>query len=160
MSLTLPSPPLVHRFRLVLGATSHIYIPYLSVCRFELVALPLLGHVKGSTRVHHLWTRPYFACLVRLILIVFVLGGWCPYSCCFVGCCLQDFFNIARSILFIYIYIYIYIYIFIRNIYIYIFIRNIYIYIYIYKEKSFTNDLHFFLLRRTWFSITLETKVY
>ena len=30
------------------------------------------------------------ACLVRLTLIVFVMGGWWPYSCCFVGCCLQD----------------------------------------------------------------------
>ena len=39
------------------------------------------------------------ACLVRLILIVFVMGGRRPYSCCFVGCCLHDFFNIARSIL-------------------------------------------------------------
>ena len=26
-------------------------------------------------------------CLVRLILIVFVMGGRWPYSCCFVGCC-------------------------------------------------------------------------
>ena len=25
--------------------------------------------------------------------------GWWPYSCCFVRCCLQDLFNIARSIL-------------------------------------------------------------
>ena len=39
------------------------------------------------------------ACLVRLILIVFVMGGRLPYCCCFVGCCLQDLFNIARSIL-------------------------------------------------------------
>ena len=38
------------------------------------------------------------ACLVRLIWIVFVMGGRWPYSC-FVGCCLQDLFNIARSIL-------------------------------------------------------------
>ena len=30
------------------------------------------------------------ACLVRLILIVFLMGGRWPYSCCFVGCCLQD----------------------------------------------------------------------
>ena len=37
--------------------------------------------------------------LVRLILIVFVMGGKWPYSCCFVGCCLQDLFNIARRIL-------------------------------------------------------------
>ena len=39
------------------------------------------------------------ACLVRLTWIVFVMGGKWPYSCCFVGCCLQDLFNIARSIL-------------------------------------------------------------
>ena len=39
------------------------------------------------------------ACLVGLILIVFVMGGRWPYSCCFVGCCLQDLVNIARSIL-------------------------------------------------------------
>ena len=40
------------------------YIPYrhiAAVCRFELVVLPLLGHVKGSTGVHHLWTRPYLS---------------------------------------------------------------------------------------------------
>ena len=30
-------------------------------------------------------------CLVRLTLIVFVTGGRWPYSCCFVGYCLQDF---------------------------------------------------------------------
>ena len=39
------------------------------------------------------------ACLARLICIVFVMGGRCPYSCCFVGCCLQDLFNAARIIL-------------------------------------------------------------
>ena len=39
------------------------------------------------------------ACLVRLILIVLVIGGRWPYSSCVVGCCLQDLFNIARSII-------------------------------------------------------------
>ena len=39
------------------------------------------------------------ACLVRLILIVFVMGGRWPYSCCFEGCCVKDLFNIAHSIL-------------------------------------------------------------
>ena len=38
-------------------------------------------------------------CLVRLILMVFEIGGRWPYSCCFVRCCHQDLFNIARSIL-------------------------------------------------------------
>ena len=37
-------------------------------------------------------------CLVHLTWIVFVMGGKWPYSRCFVGCCLQDLFNIARSI--------------------------------------------------------------
>ena len=36
---------------------------------------------------------------VRLTLIVFVMGGRWPYSCCFVECCLWDLFNIACSIL-------------------------------------------------------------
>ena len=39
------------------------------------------------------------ACLVCLTSIVFMMGGKWPYSCCFVGCCFQDLFNIARSIL-------------------------------------------------------------
>ena len=40
------------------------------------------------------------ACLVRLIWIVFVMGGsmW-PYICYFVGCCLHDLYNIAHIIL-------------------------------------------------------------
>ena len=40
------------------------YIPYphrADVSRFELVTLLLLGHVKGSIGVHHLWARPYFS---------------------------------------------------------------------------------------------------
>ena len=39
------------------------------------------------------------ACLVRLAWIVFVMGGWWPYSWYLVGCCRQDLFNIARNIL-------------------------------------------------------------
>ena len=38
-------------------------------------------------------------CLVRLIWIAFVMGGRWPYSCCLVGYCFQDLFNIARNIL-------------------------------------------------------------
>ena len=43
--------------------------------------------------------QPCPACLVRLPWIVFVMGGKWPCSCCFVGCCLHDLFNIALSIL-------------------------------------------------------------
>ena len=39
------------------------------------------------------------ACLVRLTWIVFVIGGRWPYSWCLAGCCCQDLFRIARSIL-------------------------------------------------------------
>ena len=39
------------------------------------------------------------ACLVRLTWLVFVMGGRWPYSWCLVGCCRQDLYNIARSIL-------------------------------------------------------------
>ena len=38
-------------------------------------------------------------CLVHLTCIVFVTGGSWPYSWCLVGCCRQDLFNIAHSIL-------------------------------------------------------------
>ena len=39
------------------------------------------------------------ACLVRLTLIVFVMGGNWSYSWCLVGCWHQDLFNIALNIL-------------------------------------------------------------
>ena len=38
------------------------------------------------------------ACLVRLTWAVFVMGGRWPYSWWLVGCCRQDFFNIARKL--------------------------------------------------------------
>ena len=41
------------------GYTSHLHRA--AVCRFGLVALLLLGHVKGSTRVYSLWARPFFS---------------------------------------------------------------------------------------------------
>ena len=39
------------------------------------------------------------AYLVRRTLMVLEMGGRCPYNCCFVGCCFQDFFIIAHGIL-------------------------------------------------------------
>ena len=54
------APPL---YRPSLPAGSQGYIPYryrVAVYRFELVVLPLLVHVKGSTGVHHSWVRPCF----------------------------------------------------------------------------------------------------
>ena len=90
-------------YRSLLPACPLGHIPYgyrVAVCRFELIVLPLLVHVKGSTGINHssLLLLQCPACLVRLIFIVFVMGGRWPYSCCFAGCCLQDLFNIARCI--------------------------------------------------------------
>ena len=39
------------------------------------------------------------ACLVPITWIAFVMGGRWPHSCYSVGCCLQDLFSIACSIL-------------------------------------------------------------
>ena len=41
-----------------------------AVCRFELVVLLLLGHVKGSIEVHPLRTRPYFSSSVLYVWFV------------------------------------------------------------------------------------------
>ena len=41
-----------------------------SVCRCKLVALPLLGHVKGSIGLHHLRAYPYFSSSVLHVWLV------------------------------------------------------------------------------------------
>ena len=99
---SLATPP----YSPLLPANRQSYIPYrhrTAVCRLELsrpaFARPCEGIHRGTSFISSsqlLHQCP--ACLVRLILIDFVMGGWWPYSCCFVGCCLQDLFNIARSI--------------------------------------------------------------
>ena len=61
---------------------------------------PYVGvHRSTSLMSSSLLLQQYPACLVRLTWIVFVMGGRWPYSWCLVGCCRQDLFNIARSIL-------------------------------------------------------------
>ena len=39
------------------------------------------------------------ACLIHLTWMSFEIGGMWLYSCCFLGCCFQDLFKTARSIL-------------------------------------------------------------
>ncbi len=64
------------------------------------VARPCVGvHKSISLMSSSLLLQQYPACLVRLTWIVFVIGGSWPYSWCLVGCCRQDLFKIARSIL-------------------------------------------------------------
>ena len=64
------------------------------------LARPCAGaHRRTSLMSSSLLLQQYSARLVRLTLIVFEMEGKWSYSCCFVGCCLQDLFKIARSIL-------------------------------------------------------------
>ena len=63
-------------------------------------ARPYVGvHRSTSLMSSSLLLQQCPACLVRLTWIVFVMEGRWPYSRCLVGCCRQDLFNIARSIL-------------------------------------------------------------
>ena len=63
-------------------------------------ARPCVGiHKSTSLMSSSLLLQQWPACLVRLTWIVFVIGGRWPYSWCLVGCCCQDLFRIARSIL-------------------------------------------------------------
>ena len=63
-------------------------------------ARPYAGvHRSTSLMSSPLPLRQCPACLVRLTWIVFVMGGRWPYSWCLVGCCCQELFNIACSIL-------------------------------------------------------------
>ena len=89
-----------------LGRSSRLHpVTAQSCCRWVLAVRPTFARPrKGvSWRISlmslSLLLQQCPACLVRLTWIVFVMGGRWPYSCCFVGCCLQDLFNIARSIL-------------------------------------------------------------
>ena len=63
-------------------------------------ARPCVGvHKSTSLMSSSLLLQQCPACLVRLTWIVFMIGGRWPYSWCLVGCCRQDLFKIARSIL-------------------------------------------------------------
>ena len=63
-------------------------------------ARPCVGiHKSTSLMSSSLLLQQCPVCLIRLIWIAFVIGGRWPYSWCLVGCCCQDLFRIARSIL-------------------------------------------------------------
>ena len=60
-------------------------------------ARPCAGvHKSTSLMSSSLLLQQCPACLVRLTLIVFGIGGRWPYSWCLSGCCHQDWFKIAR----------------------------------------------------------------
>ena len=63
-------------------------------------ARPYVGvHWSTSLMSSSLLLQQCPACLVRLTCIIFVMGARWPYSWCLVGCCRQELFNIACSIL-------------------------------------------------------------
>ena len=64
------------------------------------VARPCKGvYRRTSLMTSSLLLQQCPACLARLIWMAFKIeGGW-PYSCCSMGCCFQDFFNMTHSIL-------------------------------------------------------------
>ena len=106
-STDIPDPlsplfPIVHRLRQVPGQhpiSSHSCWMYVRAGR-PTFARPCVGiHKSTSLMSSSLLLQKCPACLVRLTWIVFVIGGRWPYSWCLVGCCRQDLFKIARSIL-------------------------------------------------------------
>ena len=61
-------------------------------------AWPYAGvHWSTSLMSSSLLLQQCPACLVRLALIVFEMGGRWPYRWCLVGCCFQDLLNIVHS---------------------------------------------------------------
>ena len=95
------SPPLsiVHCFRQFLRATSRIGTKLLYVCSSWSTCFCSYMWRNTSPISSSLLLQQCPACLFGLILIVFVMGGRWPYSCCVVEYCLQDLFNIAHCIL-------------------------------------------------------------
>ena len=78
---------------------SHRCCMYVQAVRPAL-SRPYVGvHRSTSLMSSFLLLQQCPACLVRLTRIVFVMAGRWPYSWCFVECCCQDLFNIARNVL-------------------------------------------------------------
>ena len=100
-STDIPDPlsplfPIVHRLRKVSSHSCWMYVR--AGC--PAFARPCVGvHKSTSLMSSSLLLQQCPACLVHLTWIVFMIGGRWPYSWCLVGCCRQDLFKIARSIL-------------------------------------------------------------
>ena len=78
--------------------SSHSCWMYVRVGR-PAFARPCVGiHKSTSLMSSSLLLQQCPACLVRLIWIVFVIGGRWPYNWCLVGCCCQDFLDSIRNI--------------------------------------------------------------
>ena len=87
------------------GRSSRLHpILALICCMYVLAGRPAFAHsCEGVIRSMSLMSSSLLlqqcpTCLIRLTWIVFMMDGKWPHSCCFVGCYLQDLFNIAHSI--------------------------------------------------------------
>ena len=103
-STDLPDPlsslvSIVHRSRQVFKSTSYIGTEMLyivsswSPCLYSSIWRGPQDYVAHE----FVPTSPAVSCMSGSSN--FVMGGRWPFSCCFLGCCLKDLFNIARSIL-------------------------------------------------------------
>ena len=94
---SLATPP--YRSSLLAGPQGYVPYPHIAAGCPDF-ARPCEGvHWRTSLMSTSLLLQKCPARLVRITLIVFVMGGLWPYSCCFVECCLQDLFEIGFSIL-------------------------------------------------------------
>ena len=96
------SPSVFYHLSLLAGLPGYILHPHKAavLAGRPTFARPCEGvHGRRSLMSSSLLLQQCPACLIRLIWMVFEMGGRWPYICCFVGCCFQDLFNIARSIL-------------------------------------------------------------
>ena len=93
------SAPLDHQFWKFLKTILYLYRA--DVCKSSLVANA--GVIWCSNLLRNIASLFLFlqqcpGCLLRFILIVFEMSGRWPYSCCFVGRCVQDMFKTQSSI--------------------------------------------------------------
>ena len=79
--------------------SSHSCCMYVRAGRPAFARPYVVVHRSTSLMSSSLLLQQCPACLIRLTWIVFVMGGRWPYSWCLVGCCRQDLFNNAISIL-------------------------------------------------------------
>ena len=95
-----PPVSIVHCSWKVFKATSCIGTERLYIC-FSWSSYLCLSMWWGPQEyIAHefVFTSPVVSCMsVCLTVIVFVIGGWWPYSCCFMESCLQYLFNTACS---------------------------------------------------------------
>ena len=91
-----PFTPINNR---LLQVCVHPKLMYILVGRPTFVRLCEWVHWRTSLMSSSLLRQQCPACFVRLIWMVLEMVGRWPNSCCFVGYCFQDLFNLARSIL-------------------------------------------------------------